>query len=74
MAQRNLTKPFSIAGFILGEIYMFFVVFGNSPTGEVVPLSHQIGRVIVLSMFFGVFGALVGGGIGLLVSALLPKR
>jgi hypothetical protein len=74
MTKRNLTKPFSIAGFILGEIYMFFVVFGNSPTGEVVPLSHQLTRMAVLAIFFGVFGALVGGGIGLLVSAVLPKR
>lgn len=74
MTKRNLTKPFSIAGLILAEIYMVFVVFGYSPSGEVVPLSHQISRMLVLSIFFGVFGALVGGGIGLLVSAILPKR
>lgn len=74
MTKRNLTKPFSIAGLILAEIYMVFVVLGPSPSGEVVPLSHQISRMLVLSIFFGIFGALVGGGIGLLVSAILPKR
>ena len=74
MTKRNLAKPFSIAGFILGEIYMVAVVFGRSPTSEIVPLSHQLNRMLALFPFFGVFGALIGLGIGLLVSAILPKR
>jgi hypothetical protein len=74
MAHRNLTKPFSIAGIILGEIYMVFTVFGPSPTGEVVPLGHQLWRMLALFPFFGIFGALVAMGIGLLVSSLLPPK
>ena len=29
MSGRNLAKPFAIAGFILGEIYMLFAVLGD---------------------------------------------
>ena len=29
MSGRNLAKPFAIAGFILGEIYMLFAVLGG---------------------------------------------
>lgn len=74
MASRNLTKPFSIGGFILGEIYNFFIVFGTSPSHEVVPMAHQIKRLLSLALFCGPFGALIGLGIGLLVMACLPKR
>lgn len=74
MTKRNLSKPFSIAGLILGEIYMLAIVFGRSPSGEVVPWMYQIKRVFVLAPFCGIFGALIGLGVGLLVSALLPKR
>ena len=74
MANRNLTKPFSIAGFILGEIYMLAIVFGRSPGGEVVPLAHQLKRMLALAPFCGVFGALIGLGIGLIVTALISKR
>jgi hypothetical protein len=74
MANRNMTKPFSIGGFILGEIYMLAIVFGRSPTNEVIPLAHQLKRMLALAPFCGVFGALIGLGIGLLVTALISKR
>jgi hypothetical protein len=39
--------------------------------GAPVPLSAMLFRVAACAIFFGPFGALVGGGIGLLVSGLL---
>lgn len=74
MANRNFTKSFSIGGFILGEVYMIAIVFGRSPTNEIIPLSHQLNRMLALAPFCGVFGALIGLGIGLLVTGLLSKR
>jgi uncharacterized membrane protein len=74
MTKRNFAKPFSIAGFVLGVIYNFAIVFGRSPSGEIVPFAYLVQKFLVLSIFCGVFGALIGLGIGLLVSALLPKR
>jgi len=88
MPGRNLAKPFSIAGFILAEIYMLFTVLGpyshqtqplpmpplaEAPVaaGTPAPLSAKITRVVVCSIFFGPFGALVGMGAGLVVSGLL---
>ena len=41
------------------------------PPGSPVPLGAMILRVAVSAIFFGPFGALVGTGIGLLVSGLL---
>ena len=70
---RNLTKPFSIAGFVLGVIYMVFIVFGRAPGGEAVPWEHQLGRVVVLGPFCGVFGALIGLGLGLLATAAYAR-
>ncbi len=44
MSGRNLAKPFAIAGFILGEIYMLFAVLG--PYGRVAqPLAVSIPKV-----------------------------
>jgi hypothetical protein len=74
MLNRNLTKPFSIAGFVLGEVYMLFIVFAPSRSGEAVPLAHQFWRVVSLAGFCGVSGALIGLGVGLLVSALLSRK
>jgi hypothetical protein len=74
MLNRNLTKPFSIAGFVLGEVYMLFIVFAPSRSGETVPLAHQFWRVVSLAGFCGVSGALIGLGVGLLVSALLSRK
>jgi hypothetical protein len=33
MRGRNLTKPFTIAGFIFGELYMLFTALGNYSYG-----------------------------------------
>jgi hypothetical protein len=74
MPRRNLTKPFSIAGLVLGEIYMLFIVFAPSRSGEAVPLAHQLWRIVSLVGFCGVSGALIGLGIGLLVTGLLPRK
>ena len=74
MLKRNLSKPFSIAGLIFGELYMLAIVFAPSKTGEAVPMAHQLWRVVSLAPFCGVFGALIGLGIGLLVSAALPPK
>ncbi len=92
MRGRNYTKPFSIAGFILGEIYMLYTVLAPYRKGPPVPLkmplppenplpadltipmSVFIFKLSASSIFFGVFGALVGLGIGLLVTGLLAKR
>jgi hypothetical protein len=74
MRKRNLSKPFSIAGFIFGELYMLAFVLAPSHSGEIVPVSHQVWRIVSLMPFCGIFGALMGMGIGLLVSAALPPR
>ena len=43
--------------------------------GTPVPLSAKITRVVVATLFVAPFGALVGGGVGLLLTGLLqPKR
>lgn len=73
MRGRNVTKPFSIAGFILGEIYMLFTVLAPQH-GVTPPVDDQIRIVLTAALFFGPFGALVGLGIGLLVGAVLPKK
>ncbi len=74
MRGRNVTKPFTIAGFILGEIYMLYVVLAPYQSGAPVPLVGKIYRVLGASFFFGPFGAAIGLGIGLLVGALLRRR
>ena len=74
MRGRNVTKPFSIAGFILGEIYMLFTVLAPLRTGVPVPGDYMAWRLLSAAIFFGPLGALVGLGVGLLVGAVLPKR
>ena len=91
MRDRNYTKPFSIAGIVLGEIIMLYTVLApnrkgppipinlpiplESVPGEVaIPLSALLLKIALCSVFFGLFGALVGLGIGLLVTGLLQKR
>jgi hypothetical protein len=74
MGRRNLAKPFAIAGFVLGEIYMFFAVTAPYHTGAPIPGSALAWKVVFSAIFFGPFGALIGTGVGLLVSAFLPKK
>ncbi len=74
MRSRNLSKPFTIAGFALGEIYMLFAVLAPYRTGAAIPATALVWKIIVCAIFFGPFGAAVGLGVGLIVSALLPKR
>ena len=91
MRGRNYTKSFSIAGIVLGEIYMLYTVLAPNrkgppipinvpmphdviPADTAIPLGIQIFRLALYSIPFGLFGALVGLGIGLLVTGLLAKR
>jgi len=41
------------------------------PAGTPAPVSAKITRIVVCAVFFGPFGALVGMGVGLLVSGAL---
>jgi len=45
-------------------------VAGAPAKGTPPPLKAQITRIVVCSIFFGPFGALVGTGVGLLVSGI----
>ncbi|HET6406822.1 MAG TPA: hypothetical protein VFG14_02990 [Chthoniobacteraceae bacterium] len=74
MTKRNFSKPFSIGGCVVGVIYCFAIVFGRAPSGEIVPFSYLVQKFLVLSLFCGVFGALIGLGLGLLVSAFWPNK
>lgn len=74
MRGRNVTKPFTIAGFIFGELYMLSTVLAPYYTGGAVPLAGKIYRILGAAFFFGPFGAAVGLGVGLLVGALLKKE
>ncbi len=74
MRGRNVTKPFSIGGFVVGEIYMLATVLAPLSNGSHPPWDYLLKKVALMSIFFGCFGALVGLGVGLLVGACLPKR
>jgi hypothetical protein len=74
MRKLNLTKICGIVGIVLGEIYMVFTVLAPAKSGIAVPVDHQIWRLVILSIFFGVFGGLVGTGVGLLLSSLIRRR
>lgn len=74
MQQRNYPKIFGLIGAGLGLVYMLFTVLAPLTSGETVPWQHQAWRIVALSPFFAVFGALVGTGIGLLIGGLLRKR
>ena len=44
------------------------------PLDTAAPVGHRVLELLLLAPFMGLFGALVGLGIGLLVTALLQKR
>jgi hypothetical protein len=67
---RNLIKPFFIAGFILGEIYVAVLLLAPAAPGH--PGVHWSGAITAI-LLFGPFGGLAAGGIGLLLTALLSK-
>lgn len=74
MQSRHLVKAFTIGGLVAGEAYMLFAVLAPYRTGAPIPPSALVWKVLSSALFFGPFGAAVGLGIGLLVSALLPRR
>ncbi len=74
MLRRNVTKPFTIAGFVVGEIYMFFTVLAPSVSEHSTGNSTLFWRALTSALFFGPFGAAVGLGVGLLVSAVLRGK
>ena len=74
MQHRSLAKPFTIGGFILGEIYMLVAVLAPYRTGAPIPWGALSAKILASSIFFGPFGAAVGLGVGLLVSALVSRR
>jgi hypothetical protein len=74
MRDLNYPKIFGLGGAVLAEIYMLYTVLAPLQSGQPVPWDYQIKRVLVAGIFFGVFGALVGTGIGLLVGGLMRKR
>ncbi|MDB6153354.1 MAG: hypothetical protein JWL90_1807 [Chthoniobacteraceae bacterium] len=74
MRPRNLTKPFTIAGFVLGEIYMLFAALAPYHDGTQIPLMGKVMRILGTAIFFGPFGAAAGMGIGLLVGAIWQKK
>ena len=92
MCGRNFTKPFSIAGLVLGEIYMLFAVLapyrkgppvpinfpmppeGPLPADLSIPMNVLIFKIAYCAVLFGIFGALVGLGFGLLFTGLMSKR
>ena len=87
---RNLAKPFSIAGFVFGELYMVYTVLAphrkgasapltmplpvdlaSAPAAGSIPLDALLMKLAVAAVFFGLFGALIGLGLGLLISGML---
>lgn len=73
MENRNYTKTCGIVGVILGEAYMLYTVLAPRGAGPI-PLDHTLWTIVVLSIFFGAFGGLVGTGIGLIATGLLGKK
>jgi len=86
---RNLIKPFCIAGFILAEVYMVWMVLApNTAVMVFVPGPMPIPvmvvaarpqfwmtmlRLFIYAIFLGPFGGLVGLGAGLLTTGLLAQ-
>jgi hypothetical protein len=53
---------------------MLAAVFAPYRTGADIPTGALIAKVFASAFFFGPFGAAVGLGIGLIVSAFLSRR
>ena len=70
VVSRNYTKPFFIAGCILGEVYVLLLLLAPKAPGHAGV--HWSGALTAI-LLFGPFGGAAGGGIGLLVSALVSK-
>ena len=68
--QPNLVKPFFIAGFILGELYVALLLLAPKAPGHAGV--HWSGALTAI-LLFGPFGGAAGGGVGLLLSALISK-
>jgi hypothetical protein len=66
----NLIKPFFIAGFIVGELYVALLLLAPTAPGH--PGVHWSGALTAIFLF-GPFGGAAGGGVGLLVSAIISK-
>jgi uncharacterized membrane protein len=64
---RNLVKPFFIAGFILGEVYVAFLLLAPG-----IPPVHWTGAVTAI-LLFGPFAGAAGGGLGVLATGLWNK-
>ncbi len=72
---RNYAKPFSIAGFVFGEVYMLFTFLApNLKGGPPVPIEASVMRVLVGAIFLGPFGAAAGMGVGLLVTGAISLQ
>ncbi len=69
----NYTKPFSIAGAALAEIYMLYTVLAPNSSGVTPPISAILSRIAACGIFFGIFGALIGLGIGLIATGIAQK-
>ena len=70
---KTWAKPFTIGGFVAGEVYMFFTALAPNLKGTTVPLEAMIQRCLALSIFMGVFGAAVGAGIWMIGHGLGQK-
>lgn len=69
--RRNLAKAFTIGGFIVGELYMLYIVLAPNLHNAGLPWGDTVRRLLVYAIFFGPFGAAGGLGVGLLVQGAL---
>lgn len=70
LKQATVFKTAAISGFVLGEIYNVFTVMAPLADGSTIPLGHAFMRFLIMSIFFGPFGALAGFGVGLLIASI----
>lgn len=66
----SLVRNFAIAGFVFGEVYMFFAVASPRLKGVEIPLDALTARLVASSLLFGPFGLAMGTGLGLLADGL----